>query len=85
MLATMIQNVIDNRKRQHRWKRVNAVVEPTWHDDNVPNSDHAEPAVDESDYDERSEMSVAEAFAWAQGLPYPVTLYLYDEEDKSRR
>jgi hypothetical protein len=77
----MIQNIIDNRKRQHRWKRINAVVEPTWHDNKVTNSDRAEPATNESDYDERSGISLAEAVVWAQGLPYPLTIHLYDEDE----
>jgi len=75
----MIQNVIDNRKRQHRWKCINVAIEPTWHDNSVTDSDRAEPAADESDYEERKRVSVAEAIAWAHDLPFPVTVYLYDD------
>ena len=32
----------------------------------------------ESDYEERSGLSVAEAIAWAHSLGYPVTLYFRD-------
>jgi hypothetical protein len=65
----MIRNIIDNRKRQYRWRRINVVVEPTWHDNTVADSDRADPATKESDHDERSGLSLAEAVAWAQGLP----------------
>ena len=75
----MIQNVIDNRKRQHRWKCIDAVAEPTWHDNSVADSDRAEPATDESDYEERKRTSISEAIAWAHALPFPVTLHLYDD------
>ena len=61
----MICNVRDHRKRQHRWKRVKAIIEP---------------AATESDYDERSAISIEEAIGWAHALPYAVTLYLYDED-----
>jgi hypothetical protein len=76
----MILNVLDHRKRHHRWKRVKAIIEPTWHDNSVTDSDQAEPAAAESEYDERSAISVEEAVAWAHALPYAVTLFLYDED-----
>jgi hypothetical protein len=80
----MLQNVIDNRKRQHRWKRINAVVEPTWHDNTASDADKAEPAAHELDYDERNGISLAEAIAWAQTLPFPATLHLYDADDNPK-
>jgi hypothetical protein len=76
----MICNVLDHRKRQHRWKRVKAIIEPTWHDNSVADADQAEAAATESDYDEQSAISVEAAVAWAHALPYAVTLYLYDED-----
>jgi hypothetical protein len=81
----MIQNVIDNRKRQHRWERITAVIEPTWHDNSVADADQAEPAAGEAEYEERSGLSAGEAVAWAQGLPYPVTVYVYDETENPSR
>lgn len=81
----MLQNVIDSRKRRHRWKRVNAIVEPTWHDNGASDADEAEPISDEFDYDERSGISLAETIAWAQTFPFAVTLYLYDAEDKPKK
>jgi hypothetical protein len=75
----MIWNVIDRRTSPYRWERINAVVEPTWHDDNCRDADRAEPCDGEIDYDERNSISVFEAISWAHGLPFPVTLYIYDE------
>jgi hypothetical protein len=72
----MIANVIDRRTRPYRWKRVNAVVEPAWHDS--PDSDQATPAMGELDYEEKTGVSVKEAIAWAEDLSYSVTLYLSD-------
>lgn len=79
----MICNVIDNRRNPHRWKRVQAIVEPTWHD-NSPDSDQAERIDDEISYDERDGISLAEAVAWANAFKDPVTLYVYDEGEGTR-
>lgn len=78
----MILNVIDNRKQHYRWKRVNVVAEPTWHDNRCDNSDQADPGQDELDYEERTDISVSEAIKWANDLPFAVTLYLYDQGSK---
>jgi len=74
----MILNVIDQRKLQYRWRLVNAVAEPTWHDNKCPDSDQADPNPNESDYQERANISVSDALEWAHLLPFPVTLYLND-------
>lgn len=76
----MIANVIDNRSLRYRWNRVNAVAEPTWHDNKCPDADQAKPTEDEVDYEERAGISVNEAIKWADDLPYSVTLYLSDVE-----
>jgi hypothetical protein len=75
----MISNIVDRRKRQYRWKQITAIIEPTYHDNSVDDSD----AVDELElgfivYDERAAVSVADAIAWATSLPFAATLYLYD-------
>ena len=74
----MIFNIIDNRKLRYRWKLVNAIVEPTWHDNNARDADQAEPTEGELDYEERNNVSASEAIKWADSLPFPVTIYLYD-------
>src|SRR5262245_48468334 len=74
----MICNIIDRRKRPFRWKRINAIVEPTWHDEGVPDSDQAERGPDDLVYDQREGISLADAIAWANSLPESVTLFLYD-------
>jgi hypothetical protein len=51
----VITNVIDRRCHQYRWQKVNAIVEATWHDNSVADSDQASRAAseeDEVDYDQ---------------------------------
>ena len=43
-----------------------------------PDADQAPLTGDDRTYDERADVSVADAVAWAEAIPYPVTLYLYD-------
>jgi hypothetical protein len=77
----MIANIVDRRKRPHRWKRINAIIEATWHDEDQADSDKAE-RPDDDDYvlyDERRYISLSDAITWAHGLPGEVTLFLYDE------
>jgi hypothetical protein len=38
----MISNIIDRRKRQYRWKQITAIIEPTYHDNSVDDSDETE-------------------------------------------
>jgi len=79
----MIWNVIGNRKQPYRWKRIVAIVEPTWHDNSNEASDQAPKADGESEYEERRQLSVAGAIDWAQAFGFPVTLFLYDDDDGS--
>ena len=74
----MIFNIRDHRERLFRWKRINAIVEPTWHDEVVPDSDQAERGPDDLVYDQREGIALADAIAWANALPEHVTLFLYD-------
>jgi hypothetical protein len=76
----MIWNIIDNRKRRYRWKRINAIIEPTSHDNSCRDSDHAEEDPDPKMYEQRECISLAGAVEWANSKPYAVTLFLYDEE-----
>ena len=46
----------------------------------IADSDQAERATGESEYDKRCAVPIAEAIAWAHALPYAVTLFLYDED-----
>jgi hypothetical protein len=75
----MICNIIDRRKHCYRWERINAIVEATWHDNSNPESDKAERAFDDVVYDQREDISLSDAVAWANGLAGCVTLYLYDQ------
>jgi hypothetical protein len=77
----MIWNIIDRRRRPYRWKAITAIMEPTYHDNSVADSDQAHETTDDIIYDQRAELSVADAVAWVQSLPFPATLYLYDLGD----
>jgi hypothetical protein len=79
----MITNIIDCRKRQHRWKLVDAIIESTWHDNGCLDSDQAERDDREPGYAARKNVSVAEAVEWAASFEVPLTLYLYDEGSDS--
>lgn len=76
----MILNIVDNRARGYRWKTVNAVLENTWQDNACAESDQA---TDDGEYqltyDERRNISVAEALTWGMAEKAEVTLYLYDQ------
>ncbi len=74
----MIWNIVDGRKRPYRWKAINAIVEPTHHDNSVADSDEALPDDVGLPYDAREGISISDAVTWASGLDYGVTLYLYD-------
>lgn len=81
----MIWNVIDRRKRSYRWKRVNVVIEAVEHDNSCTDADfadEAEPAL-VIDYDSRDNVSLHEAIQWANRQRSPVTLYIYDADDKT--
>ncbi|HEV7305933.1 hypothetical protein [Ensifer sp.] len=76
----MIWNIIDQRVRPYRWKRVNAVVEPVEHDNSCPDADQAEEAGQAVDCARRDGISVHEAIAWGERQPFALTLYLYDAD-----
>jgi len=78
----MILNVIDNRHRKYRWKRIHAVLENTSNDNACADSDQAPASAgDEIVIEERSGLSLTEAIAWGTAWPGALTLYLYDMDD----
>lgn len=79
----MIWNIVDRRKRPQRWRKINAIIEPTWHDNSCADADEAEemPGDDDFSIDQREGVSLAEAITWASDAPCPVTLFIYDEGD----
>lgn len=82
----MIRNIIDSRNRPYRWKRINAIIEATEHDNACADADKA-PASDPTIavyYDERECLSIEEAVTWAHQARCHVTLYLYDEGEGTR-
>ncbi|HEV7323004.1 MAG TPA: hypothetical protein VGO04_30745 [Ensifer sp.] len=76
----MIWNVVDNRSRPYRWKRVNAVVEAIEHDNSCLDANQADEAAEAVDHARRDGISVCEAIEWGNRQPSPVTLYLYDAD-----
>lgn len=74
----MIYNIIDRRTRPYRWRRINAIIEATSHDNSCSDSDQQPEEDDDITYDEREDISLSEALRWANDQPSAVTLYLYD-------
>lgn len=75
----MIFNIIDSRARPYRWREVNAIIEATSHDNGCHDADQQPPTDHDLTYDQRENITLAEAIAWASSEPSPVTLYLYDK------
>ena len=79
----MITNIVDKRRRKYRWRKVNAIIEATWHDNSGEDTDEIDPCPEEIEitYDEQEGVSIEEAVAWAQAESgdCPVTLFLYDD------
>ncbi|HTV27597.1 MAG TPA: hypothetical protein VMF32_07420 [Xanthobacteraceae bacterium] len=77
----MITNIIDKRKRQYRFLKINAIVEAAWHDNTVRDADQAPSSENGGPlYEEREHISLSNAITWATGFAEPVTLFLYDED-----
>ena len=75
-----LTNIIDHRKRPYRFAKVNAVVEPTCHDNSLADSDKVEPGYGGIGYAEREHVTLADAVAWANSYTEPTTLFLYDDD-----
>ena len=75
----MICNIIDRRTRPYPWREVNAIIEATSHDNACEDADQQRPTDHDLTYDQRENVTVAEAIAWANEEVCPVTLYLYDK------
>lgn len=75
-----ILNIIDHRKRPYRFLKINAVIEPTRHDNRVKDADQAGGEDAWMGYDEREHITLNDALAWAATTPDEVTLFLYDED-----
>ena len=66
----MIWNIIDKRTRAHRWKAITAIIERVSHDNSCADSDQADEAEEEFfAYEQRAEISLADAVVWAQSHP----------------
>lgn len=75
-----ILNVIDRRKRPYQFRKINAVIEPTRHDNSIKDADRASGKDDCIGYDEREHISLTEAVEWAANATGELTLYIYDED-----
>ncbi|WP_425100352.1 hypothetical protein [Tropicibacter sp. S64] len=76
----MLCNIIDHRKRRHRWKSVVVILEATAQDNGAADADLAEGDAGTVLCLERKGLSLAEAITWAQGFDVDVTLFVYDGE-----
>jgi hypothetical protein len=77
-----IVNIVDRRKRQYRFKKINAIVEAAWHDNSLDDADQvASPAEDGPNYAQMEHVALSDAVTWADSFAWPVTLFLYDEDD----
>lgn len=75
-----ILNIIDHRKRPYRFQKINAVIEPTRHDNRVKDADQASGVDAWMGYDEREHVTLSDAIEWAATTPDEVTLFIYDED-----
>jgi hypothetical protein len=75
----MIYNIIDRRARPYRWRRINAIIEATSHDNACVDADEEPSTDDDVVYDQREGISLNEAIKWASAESSPVTLYIYDD------
>lgn len=82
----MIVNVIDVRENAYKWRSVLAVVESAAKNNVAKGADVTGDVMGvEIDYAEREDISVRDAFLWAEQLQGKVTLYLYDQETKPKK
>ena len=82
----MIVNVIDVRENTYRWKSILAVVESAAKNNVAENADVTNAAMGvEIDYAERDDISVRDAFIWAEQVQGKVTLYLYDRDASEKK
>lgn len=77
----LIVNIIDLRENSYKWAKVLATAEDAGRATEAKDGDRLkmEPSV-AIDYAERESVSVHEAIQWAEYLPSPVVLTLYDHE-----
>jgi hypothetical protein len=63
-VVSVICNIIDRRQRRYRWAKINAIIEATWHDNFVADTDIAPEVNDQGEvvYD-RLEGVAAERWA----------------------
>jgi hypothetical protein len=82
----MIWNVIDERRKPHRWKVINAFIEDVAHDNSCADADQTPTDLATTvTYEENLGVSLHEAIVWAEAHAGRVTLYIYDEGEGVRR
>lgn len=74
----MIVNIVDRRSRRHRFLNINAIVEAAWHFNHYVDGDKITGRRG-PDYQDKENVTIADAVRWAQSFKDPVTLFLYDE------
>ncbi len=82
-----ITNIVDGRKNEFCSIGLQAIIEPSCHDNDQPGAqqfDFDDPEIT-TGYDEINNVTIAEAIEWANAFQFPVTLYLYDSERISEK
>jgi len=76
----MIANIVDKRRHRYRWRKITAIMEATWHDNSVEDSDQSDAVrnANATGYEALEAVSLADAVAWANKADGEVTLFLYD-------
>jgi len=75
----MLVNVIDERENRYRYRKINAVIEATWHDNAMSGADQSPRNLGGPDYHDMEHVTLESAIARANSYEAPVTLYIYDE------
>ena len=79
----MIENILDRRANSYAVNNLTAVIEPAAADNSVLGAtqfDPDDPAIT-TWFEERRNVSLKEALAWANAFAFPVTLVLLEYED----
>ncbi len=74
----MLVNIIDRRKNKYVFSHINAIIEPTKQDNRRRDAELIKDDDEVTSYEERADISIAKAIAWANSLSGNYTLYIYD-------
>jgi hypothetical protein len=76
-----IRNVVDHRANKYKTKNLYIVLEPSAHDNSIPNADQyefPESSEDAFNVKEFDNTNMDEVIRFAQTLPFAITMFIYD-------